>query len=126
MLFNIKGTAMILKPDQSRVLLRSFSPGDPPRVRSIMASIMSLPEDRVGALLNDVCTEFSEHHRQIRKLFLPLLQPSQTEREAYVPNVVYACRALLHKGELVIPYGLADHATRFATVPLNEVLAVMQ
>jgi hypothetical protein len=126
MLVDIKGTAMILKPDQSRVLLRSFSPGDPQRVKSIIARIMSLTEDRGGALLNDVCTEFSKQHRQIRKLFLPLLEPSQTEREAYVPNVVYACGALFHKGELLIPYGLADHATRFATVALSEVLAVVQ
>ena len=31
-----------------------------------------------------------------------------------------------HQGELIIPYGLADHATGFATVPLDEVLAAMQ
>jgi predicted GH43/DUF377 family glycosyl hydrolase len=38
---------------------------------------------------------------------------------------VYTCGALLHNGELIIPYGLADHATGFATVPLAEVLAAM-
>jgi predicted GH43/DUF377 family glycosyl hydrolase len=27
---------------------------------------------------------------------------------------------------LIIPYGLADHATGFATVPLAEVLAAMR
>jgi predicted GH43/DUF377 family glycosyl hydrolase len=43
-----------------------------------------------------------------------------------VPNVVYTCGALLHNGELIIPYGLADHATGFATVPLAEVLAAME
>jgi len=42
-----------------------------------------------------------------------------------VPNVVYTCGALLHTGELIMPYGLADHATGFATVPLKEVLAAM-
>jgi hypothetical protein len=67
---NVKRTATILKPDQSRVLLRSFSPGDPQRVRRIIARIMSLPEDRVAALLDDVCAEFSKRHQQIRKLFL--------------------------------------------------------
>ena len=41
--------ATILKPDQSRVLLRPFSPGDPQRVGRIIAEIMSLPEDQVGA-----------------------------------------------------------------------------
>lgn len=61
----------------------------------------------------------------IGRLHEPLLQPNQNEREGYVPNVVYTCGALLHNGELIIPYGLADHATGFATVPLDDVLAAM-
>jgi predicted GH43/DUF377 family glycosyl hydrolase len=42
-----------------------------------------------------------------------------------VPNVLYTCGALLHRSELIIPYGLSDHATSFATVPLHEVLSAM-
>src|SRR5882762_978293 len=61
----------------------------------------------------------------IGRLREPLLKPDQRERKGYVPNVVYTCGALLHKGELIIPYGMADHATGFATVPLDEVLAAM-
>jgi predicted GH43/DUF377 family glycosyl hydrolase len=63
--------------------------------------------------------------RVIGRLYQPLLQPNQSEREGYVPNVVYTCGALVHNGELIIPYGLADHATGFATVPLADVLAAM-
>ena len=55
----------------------------------------------------------------------PLLKPDENEREGYVPNVVYTCGALLHQGELIIPYGLSDRATGFATVRLDEVLAAM-
>ena len=62
----------------------------------------------------------------IGRLREPLLKPNGNEREGYVPNVVYTCGAILHNGELIIPYGLADHATSFATVPLNEVLAAMR
>ena len=61
----------------------------------------------------------------IGRLREPLLKPDQRERKGYVPNVVYTCGALLHKGKLIIPYGMADHATGFATVPLDEVLAAM-
>jgi predicted GH43/DUF377 family glycosyl hydrolase len=32
---------------------------------------------------------------------------------------------LVHNGEVIIPYGLADHATGFATVSLKEVLAAL-
>ena len=62
----------------------------------------------------------------IGRLREPLLKPNQNEREGYVPNVVYTCGALVHNGELIVPYGLADHATGFATVPLAEVLAAME
>ena len=62
----------------------------------------------------------------IGRLREPLLKPNQDEREGYVPNVVYTCGAIVHNGELIVPYGLADHATAFATVPLSEVLAGME
>ena len=38
----------------------------------------------------------------------------------------YTCGALLHNSELIVPHGLANHATCFATVPLAEVLAAME
>jgi predicted GH43/DUF377 family glycosyl hydrolase len=31
----------------------------------------------------------------------------------------------VHNGELIVPYAMADHATGFATVPLDQVLAAM-
>ena len=62
----------------------------------------------------------------IGRLREPLLKPNENEREGYVPNVVYTCGALIHNGELIIPYGLADHATGFATVALSEVLTAME
>jgi predicted GH43/DUF377 family glycosyl hydrolase len=61
----------------------------------------------------------------IGRLHEPLLKPNQSERQGYVPNVVYTCGALVHNNELIIPYAMADHATGFATVPLDEVLAAM-
>ena len=75
----------------------------------------------IGAFLLDR----DDPRKVIGRLREPLLKPNENEREGYVPNVVYTCGALLHNGELVIPYGLADHATGFATVPLAEVLAAM-
>jgi predicted GH43/DUF377 family glycosyl hydrolase len=49
-----------------------------------------------------------------------------SEWEGNVPNVTYSCGALLHDGELFIPYGVSDYATRFATVQLDEVLGAVQ
>ncbi len=75
----------------------------------------------IGAFLLD----HDDPSQVIGRLREPLLKPNENEREGYVPNVVYTCGALLHNGELIIPYGLADHATGFATVPLRDVLAAM-
>ena len=52
----------------------------------------------------------------------PLIMPNEEEREGYVPNVVYSCGALIHNGELVLPYAMSDSATTFARVPLAELL----
>jgi predicted GH43/DUF377 family glycosyl hydrolase len=76
----------------------------------------------IGAFLLDR----DDPSKVIGRLREPLLKPNENEREGYVPNVVYTCGALVHNGELIIPYGLADHATSFATVPLEEVLAAME
>jgi predicted GH43/DUF377 family glycosyl hydrolase len=76
----------------------------------------------IGAFLLDR----TDPSKIIGRLRQPLIKPNESEREGYVPNVVYTCGALLHNGEVIIPYGLADHATGFATVPLAEVLAAME
>jgi len=76
----------------------------------------------IGAFLLDR----DDPGKVIGRLHEPLLKPNENEREGYVPNVVYSCGALVHEGTLILPYGLADQATGFATVPLDEVLAAMQ
>ncbi len=75
----------------------------------------------IGAFLLDR----DDPSKVIGRLRAPLLKPNENEREGYVPNVVYTCGALLHRGTLIIPYGMADYATAFATVQIDEVLAAM-
>lgn len=75
----------------------------------------------IGAALLDR----DDPSRVIGRLREPLLVPNENEREGYVPNVVYSCGSLLHNGDLIIPYAMADYATTFATVPLRDLLAEM-
>ncbi len=76
----------------------------------------------LGAFLLDL----ADPSRVIGRLREPLLSPNETEREGYVPNVVYTCGALLHGRELIIPYAMSDSSTSFATVDLDELLAAME
>ncbi len=59
---------------------------------------------------------------EIGKLKEPLIVPNSDEREGYVPNVVYSCGSIINNGELIIPYGLSDHSSGFASVKLDILL----
>ncbi len=55
----------------------------------------------------------------------PLLLPLPGEHGGYVPNVVYSCGAMVHRGNLVIPYGISDVETGFAVIPLRDLLEML-
>lgn len=75
----------------------------------------------IGAFLLDL----DDPSRVIGRLATPLLEPDANEREGYVPNVVYSCGAVIHGGDLIIPYAMSDYASTFATVPVDQVLDAM-
>jgi predicted GH43/DUF377 family glycosyl hydrolase len=76
----------------------------------------------LGAFLLDL----HDPTRVIGRLREPLIKPNENEREGYVPNVVYSCGSLLHRGHCVLPYAMSDSATTFATFSLLDVLAAME
>ena len=59
---------------------------------------------------------------EIGRLEEPLLIPNKEEREGYVPNVLYSCGSIIHNDKLIIPYGLSDYCSSFATVDIHELL----
>ncbi|GAB1405301.1 MAG: glycoside hydrolase family 130 protein [Lentimicrobiaceae bacterium] len=63
---------------------------------------------------------------EIGRLSTPLIEPNETEREGYVPNVVYSCGSVIHNGEVVIPYAMSDYASTYATVNLKELLTALK
>ncbi len=76
----------------------------------------------IGAVLLDR----DDPSRVIGRLREPLLGPAPDEREGYVPNVVYSCGGLVHAGHLILPYAVSDTASRFAVVPLDDLLEAMR
>jgi len=53
----------------------------------------------------------------------PLVRPEPTEREGYVPNVVYTCGAMRHGNHIILPYAISDTFSNFATI---KIAALMQ
>jgi predicted GH43/DUF377 family glycosyl hydrolase len=53
----------------------------------------------------------------------PLVRPEPTEREGYVPNVVYTCGAIRHRDLIVLPYAVSDTFSNFATIRISALLA---
>ena len=67
---NVTRTDIRITPDPSRVLIRPFIPKDEKRVMKIISRVMALPEESVKRQLENVITEFSERHLDIKKIFL--------------------------------------------------------
>jgi predicted GH43/DUF377 family glycosyl hydrolase len=48
----------------------------------------------------------------------PLVRPDPTEREGYVPNVVYTCGAMRHGDQIILPYAISDTFSNFAIIEI--------
>jgi predicted GH43/DUF377 family glycosyl hydrolase len=52
----------------------------------------------------------------------PLVRPEPTEREGYVPNVVYTCGAMRHGDQIILPYAVSDTFSNFATIKITALM----
>ena len=66
----VRRTGTLIEPEKSRVLLRPFTPGDSQRFSRIIHRIMLIPEETIGALLEEISVEFNQRHQVILNLFL--------------------------------------------------------
>jgi predicted GH43/DUF377 family glycosyl hydrolase len=88
----------------------------------ITHAVGSMREYSLGASLYDL----KNPEIEIGRLSNPLMVPNETEREGYVPNVIYSCGSMIHNEDLVIPYAMSDHSSSYATVDLRELLDVLK
>jgi predicted GH43/DUF377 family glycosyl hydrolase len=75
----------------------------------------------IGATLLDL----EDPSKVIGRLKAPLLEPAAHRIDGYVPNVVYTCGALIHGGQLILPYGLNDTEATIVTIELEKLLAAL-
>jgi predicted GH43/DUF377 family glycosyl hydrolase len=56
----------------------------------------------------------------------PLVRPEPSEREGYVPNVVYTCGAMRHNDQIILPYAVSDTFSNFATIKIAALMQAME
>jgi predicted GH43/DUF377 family glycosyl hydrolase len=76
----------------------------------------------IGAALLDK----SDPSKVLARSREPLLRPEPSEREGYVPNVVYTCGAMRHADQIILPYAVSDTFSNFATIKISTLLNAMQ
>ena len=76
----------------------------------------------IGAMLLDL----EEPSRVLGSLVDPLLAPSAEERDGYVPNVLYSCGSLAHRGVLYVPFGASDQSIGCATVDISQLVSALK
>lgn len=88
----------------------------------ITHAVGSMREYTLGASLY----KLDDPEIEIGRLDNPLLVPNETEREGYVPNVIYSCGSIIHNEDLIIPYAMSDYSSTYATVNLKELLEALK
>jgi predicted GH43/DUF377 family glycosyl hydrolase len=115
----------LLKPTFSWEFLQIGNCGSPIETEAgwlvITHGVGPMRKYSIGAVLLDR----DDPSRVLGRLARPLLSPDESEREGYVPNVVYSCGSLIHGGLLILPYAMSDSASSFATIPVADLLNEM-
>jgi predicted GH43/DUF377 family glycosyl hydrolase len=75
----------------------------------------------IGAVLLDR----SDPSKVIARTREPLIRPEPSERQGYVPNVVYTCGAMRHNDLIILPYAMSDTFSKFATIKITELMSLM-
>jgi predicted GH43/DUF377 family glycosyl hydrolase len=75
----------------------------------------------IGAVLLDK----ADPSKVLARTREPLVRPEPSEREGYVPNVVYTCGAMRHNDRIILPYAVSDTFSNFSTIKIAALLDIM-
>lgn len=75
----------------------------------------------IGAVLLDK----NDPSRVLARSAEPLVRPDPSEREGYVPNVVYTCGAIRHNDQIILPYAISDTFSNFATIKIAALMEAL-
>jgi predicted GH43/DUF377 family glycosyl hydrolase len=115
----VRRLPLTLRPDPLRVLMRPFlptmtgpkaiNPIDAPRALKILTRILSLPEEQVLTILDEVLREFGNRHQRIREIFV--------ERFESVKDYLPSDRPLSEERKLLIgSYFISEYSLESAAL----------
>jgi predicted GH43/DUF377 family glycosyl hydrolase len=76
----------------------------------------------IGAVLLDK----ADPSKVLARSSEPLVRPEISDREGYVPNVVYTCGGMRHGDRIVLPYAISDTFCSIATMKIAALLDNLQ
>ena len=120
------GGVAILKPQYPWEFVQIGTCGSPIELDEgrllLIHGVGAVRKYTIGAVLLDK----ADPSKVLGRLRQPFVQPESSEREGYVPNVVYTCGAIRHSDMIVLPYAVSDTFCHFATVKVAALLEAME
>lgn len=125
-LYTWEGGVAILKPQFPWEYVQIGNCGSPIELDSgwlmLTHGVGPVRKYSIGAALLDK----DDPSKVIARTREPLLRPEPSEREGYVPNVVYTCGAMRHGDLIILPYAISDTYSNFATIKIASLMEAFE
>jgi predicted GH43/DUF377 family glycosyl hydrolase len=121
-LYSWEGGQSILRPEYPWEFVQIGNCGSPIELDDcwllLIHGVGPVRKYSIGAVLLDK----NDPSKILARSREPLVRPEPTEREGYVPNVVYTCGAMRHRDLVVLPYAISDTYSNFATIKIQALM----
>ncbi|GAU85441.1 hypothetical protein BIWAKO_05388 [Bosea sp. BIWAKO-01] len=125
-LFTWNGGVVILKPQFPWEFVQIGTCGSPIELDEgwllLTHGVGPVRKYAIGAVLLDK----QDPSKVLARSREPLVRPEPSEREGYVPNVVYTCGAIRHNDHIILPYAVSDTYCNFATIRIAELMQALE
>ena len=125
-LYTWNGGQVILKPQFPWEFVQIGNCGSPIELDNgwllLTHGVGAVRKYSIGAVLLDK----EDPSKVLARSREPLVRPDVSEREGYVPNVVYTCGAMRHNDQIILPYAVSDTFSNFATIKIAALMQAME
>jgi len=121
-----EGGRLLLKPEYPWEFVQIGNCGSPIELDNcwllLIHGVGPVRKYSIGAVLLDK----NDPSKVLARSREPLVRPEPTEREGYVPNVVYTCGAMRHRDQIILPYAVSDTFSNFATISIAALMETVE